>query len=89
MYRSLRQSSGRAAQARTAPIGLFMLGALAGAAMGLLFAPTQGSSTRHYLRRKASDGRVATVEAWRRRRGAWSHQRVGTDQRLEGRRLDG
>lgn len=89
MNQSLIQSSGRAAQARTAPIGLFVLGALAGAAIGLLFAPTQGSSTRHYLRRKARDGRTATVEAWRRRRGAWSHERIGSDQRLEGHRLDG
>ncbi len=89
MHQSLIRAGGRAAQARTAPIGLFVLGALAGAAIGLLFAPTQGSSTRHYLRRKAHDGRVATVEAWRRRKNVLSHQRVGSDQRLEGYRLDG
>jgi hypothetical protein len=69
-------------------LGIFILGTLIGTVLGVLIAPTQGSSTRNYLRRRARDGRLATIEAWRRRRDQPSHQGVGSDQRLEGSRLE-
>ena len=87
MYLLPQSGSTRAVGARGS-MGLLMLGMLAGLAVGLLFAPTQGSSTRNYLRRKARDGRAATVEAWRRRRPVL-HQGVGTRERFERGGLDG
>jgi hypothetical protein len=87
MQRPLLQTGRHLVFGRSGQLGIFILGALVGTAVGVLFAPTQGSSTRNYLRRRARDGRIATIEAWRRRHPG-SHQGIGSDQRLEGGRLE-
>jgi gas vesicle protein len=43
----------------------FVLGAVAGAAVALLFAPASGEETRDYLGRKARDGRDRARDAAR------------------------
>jgi hypothetical protein len=88
MQRRFFQTGSHLISRRSGQLGVFILGALAGTVLGVLFAPTQGSSTRNYLRRRARDGRIATIEAWRRRRHPRSHQGIGAEQRLEGSRLE-
>jgi gas vesicle protein len=41
----------------------FLLGAVSGAAVALLFAPATGEDTREYLGQKAREGRDRAVEA--------------------------
>jgi gas vesicle protein len=41
----------------------FLLGAVSGAAVALLYAPTTGRETREYLTEKAREGRVRAAEA--------------------------
>jgi gas vesicle protein len=41
----------------------FLLGAVSGAAVALLFAPATGEETREYLGQKAREGRERAVEA--------------------------
>ena len=44
----------------------FLVGALTGAAVALLFAPASGEETREYLGQKAREGRPARVRRWSR-----------------------
>ena len=53
----------------------FLLGALTGAAVALLFAPTSGQQTREFLGDKAREGRGKAEEAARHTREALSRQR--------------
>lgn len=46
----------------------FVAGAVAGAAVALLFAPASGEETREYLNKKAREGRDRTREAFERQR---------------------
>jgi gas vesicle protein len=53
----------------------FLLGALAGAAAALLFAPATGQQTREFLGEKAREGRSKAEEAARQTREALARQR--------------
>lgn len=47
-------------------LGAFVLGAAAGAALALLYAPASGASTRNYLSRRARDGQRRANQALKR-----------------------
>jgi gas vesicle protein len=53
----------------------FLVGAVAGAAVALLFAPAAGKETREFLSDKAREGRDKAVEAARQTREALQRQR--------------
>jgi gas vesicle protein len=53
----------------------FVLGAAAGAAVALLFAPASGEETRNYLTEKAKEGRDRAAEAARQGRDILNRQR--------------
>jgi len=53
----------------------FVLGALTGAAVALLFAPASGHQTREFLGEKAREGRDKAGEAARQGREALARQR--------------
>jgi gas vesicle protein len=53
----------------------FTLGALAGAAVALLFAPAEGKETRGFLGEKAREGREKATEAARQTREVLNKQR--------------
>ena len=53
----------------------FLLGAAAGAAVALLFAPATGKETREFLGEKAREGREKAAEAARQTREALTRQR--------------
>lgn len=53
----------------------FMLGAVSGAAIALLYAPTSGRETREYLGEKAREGRDRAAEAAARGRQAINQSR--------------
>jgi gas vesicle protein len=53
----------------------FMVGALTGAAVALLFAPASGEETREYIGQKAREGRVRAREAMDQGREAYQRQR--------------
>jgi gas vesicle protein len=53
----------------------FMVGALAGAAVALLFAPATGEETREYLGEKAREGRAKAREAVEQSREVYQRQR--------------
>jgi gas vesicle protein len=53
----------------------FFLGAVAGAAAALLFAPAAGKETREFLTDKAREGREKASEAARQTREALARQR--------------
>ena len=53
----------------------FVIGALAGAAVALLFAPATGKETREFLGEKAREGREKATEAARQTREALARQR--------------
>ncbi len=53
----------------------FLLGALTGAAVALLFAPVTGQQTREFLGEKAREGRDKAEEAARHTREALARQR--------------
>lgn len=58
------ESSGHAGTVMLA----FVAGAVAGAAVALLFAPASGEETREYLNRKAREGRNRARDAFDRQR---------------------
>jgi len=53
----------------------FLLGAVSGAAVALLYAPATGEETREYLGQKAKEGRQRATEAAERSRQAISQGR--------------
>lgn len=53
----------------------FLVGAVAGAAVALLFAPAPGDETRQFLNEKAREGRERAAEAARQGREMFSRQR--------------
>jgi gas vesicle protein len=53
----------------------FVAGAMAGAAVALLFAPASGEETRDYLGERAREGRERAAEAARQGREALNRQR--------------
>lgn len=53
----------------------FLVGAAAGAAVALLFAPATGKETREFLTEKAREGREKAAEAARQTREALARQR--------------
>jgi gas vesicle protein len=61
----------------------FLLGAVAGAALALLFAPASGEQTRGFLSEKAREGREKASEAARQTREALQRQRETLGQAIE------
>jgi gas vesicle protein len=53
----------------------FMVGALTGAAVALLFAPASGEETREYLGQKAREGRARARDAVEQGREVYQRQR--------------
>ncbi len=53
----------------------FMVGAVVGAAVALLFAPASGEQTREFLGEKAREGRAKASETARQTREALNRQR--------------
>ncbi len=53
----------------------FLVGALTGAAVALLFAPASGEETREYLGQKAREGRARAREAVEQGRDVYLRQR--------------
>jgi gas vesicle protein len=53
----------------------FILGAVSGAAVALLYAPTSGRQTREFLAERAKEGRQRAAEAADRGRGAIAQSR--------------
>jgi gas vesicle protein len=53
----------------------FVVGALTGAAVALLFAPASGEETREYLGKKAREGKDKAREAMDQSRQYYEHQR--------------
>jgi gas vesicle protein len=53
----------------------FIAGAMAGAAVALLFAPASGEETRDYLGQRAREGREKAADAARQGRDAFNRQR--------------
>jgi gas vesicle protein len=53
----------------------FLVGALTGAAVALLFAPASGEETREYLGERAREGRARAREALEQGREAYQRQR--------------
>ena len=67
----MSEESGNAGKILTA----FVLGAVAGAAVALLFAPAAGKETREFLTEKAREGRDKAAEAARQAREVLARQR--------------
>jgi gas vesicle protein len=61
----------------------FMAGAVAGAAVALLFAPASGEDTRDYLNQKAREGRDRAKEALDQGRETLHRQREGVVSAIE------
>ena len=55
----------------------FLVGAAAGAAVALLFAPASGEETRKFIGEKAREGREKAADAARQARNAVDRQREG------------
>ncbi len=56
-------------------IAAFLLGALTGAAVALLFAPATGEQTREFLGEKAKEGKARASETAQKTREALNRQR--------------
>ena len=67
----MSDESGNAGKILTA----FIVGAAAGAAVALLFAPATGKETREFLTEKAREGREKAAEAARQTREVLARQR--------------
>jgi gas vesicle protein len=61
----------------------FLVGAAAGAAVALLFAPATGKETREFLTEKAREGREKAAEAARQTREALARQRETISSAIE------
>jgi gas vesicle protein len=61
----------------------FLAGAIAGAAVALLFAPAAGEETRHLLGEKAREGRERAAEAARQGREFVSKQKENVKSALD------
>lgn len=61
----------------------FMLGAMAGAAVALLFAPAAGEETREYLGQRAREGRDRAREAAGQSREFYQRQRDNVSSAIE------
>ena len=61
----------------------FMLGAMAGAAVALLFAPAAGEQTREYLGRRAREGKDRAREAAEQGREFYQRQRDSVSTAIE------
>ena len=61
----------------------FVVGALTGAAVALLFAPASGEETREYLGQKAREGRAKAREALNEGRELYEQQREGISGAIE------
>lgn len=61
----------------------FVVGALTGAAVALLFAPASGEETREYLGQKAREGRAKAREALNEGRDFYQQQRDGITSAIE------
>jgi gas vesicle protein len=61
----------------------FVIGAAAGAAVALLFAPVSGKETREFLGEKAREGREKAAEAARQTREALARQRETISSAIE------
>jgi gas vesicle protein len=61
----------------------FVVGALAGAAVALLFAPASGEETREYLGRKVREGKDKAREAFEQGRDVYNRQRENVVNAIE------
>jgi gas vesicle protein len=61
----------------------FLVGALSGAAVALLFAPASGEETREYLGQKAREGRARAREAIDQGRDVYQRQRDHVEGAIE------
>jgi gas vesicle protein len=61
----------------------FVVGALTGAAVALLFAPASGEETREYLGQRAREGRAKARDALNEGREFYQHQREGISSAIE------
>lgn len=61
----------------------FLLGAVAGAAVALLYAPAPGTETRDFLNEKAREGRERASEAARQGREILNRQRENLSSAIE------
>lgn len=61
----------------------FLMGAVAGAAVALLFAPAAGPETRDFLSQKAREGRERASEAAREGRAILNRQRENLSSAIE------
>ena len=61
----------------------FMAGAVAGAAIALLYAPASGDETRDYLNQKAREGRDRAKDALEQGRETLQRQREGVVSAIE------
>lgn len=61
----------------------FVMGALTGAAVALLFAPASGEETREYLGEKAREGRARARDALNEGREFYQQQREGVSSAIE------
>ncbi|MEW6321560.1 MAG: YtxH domain-containing protein [Acidobacteriota bacterium] len=61
----------------------FLVGAMTGAAVALLFAPASGDETREYLSQRAREGRDRAREAYDQTKEFYQRQREGLSSAIE------